>query len=95
MGESGGRKPSGLSPPLWAGEGGKGCPQVTWSPSRFWGVRGLSIAEGQYCLPTNPWKGGHLLLIYPMAISHLFHKLEGETGAWGYLQDSQSPVTTL
>lgn len=81
MGGGGREKTIGLSPP--SGQGGGGVALRHMVPFQMPLASGarevLSIAEGQYCLPTNPWKGDHLLLIYPMAISHLFHNLEGET----------------
>ena len=63
------------------------------------GARDLSIAEAQYCLATNPirWKADHLL-IYPMAISHLFHNLEGETegpGVTYWILKAQSSLCNL
>ena len=105
VGESQGRKPSGLSPSLWVARegGGEGLPsghKVPFQTPLASGARDLSTEEGQYCLATNliSWKGDHLLPIYPMAISHLFHNLEGETEGPGityWLLKAQSSLCNL
>ena len=99
MGESGGKKPSGLPLGRGVGEGLPSGHMVPFQMPLASGARGLSTAEGQYCLATDPinWKGDYLL-IYPMAISHLFQNLEGETegpGVTHWILKAESSLCNL